>query len=79
MTDLLRLPLILVAFAKVFLPIMAVLVVLIVIQDLPELRARAHQRRIARSEARVRHLEGQLHRAKTNLATLRRPPPCPSP
>jgi hypothetical protein len=37
-------------------------------------RAGAHQRRIERAEAHVRHLEGQLHRARTNLAILKGSP-----
>ena len=63
---------VLVAFAEVFLPVMAILVVLIVTQDLPELRARAHQRRIAAAEVHGRKLEEALSQARTHLATLQR-------
>jgi hypothetical protein len=59
----------------VVLPLGALIVVGIVILELPQWWARAGERQqrieIARAEVHVRHLEGQLHRARTHLAALK--------
>jgi hypothetical protein len=77
MTDMLRLPLVLVACVGGFLlPLLIILSVLAGFEWLAGWWARAgeRQQRIAleRAEAHVRQLEWQLHRARTHLATLQR-------